>query len=542
MHKNLESVHKGIYNYLKKKALNYEGKSSALLEQYRKDQHKSANRKFQNSNIRQLDNAIEAADIIYLGDFHTFDQSTRNLERLIRLLTTKRHQFAIGLEFVDTKYQCYINYYLSGHITELEFLESINYKESWRFPWTFYKQFFHIARKLSISIIALNTKGSLKKRDQHAAKIIKHYNEENPDHKLLILFGEYHIVKDKLPEKVKKVISTKVKQVIIHQNLDEVYWKLFKKNPQLKDKIVKFNNQEYVLITSAPWLKYESQIYWYEHMSEDPDFDIHEYIIETGALNFSENVPDNFVFICDEIIKTFKLDVDSRLIEDFHLHDHIQLGKIKKLIDKLPKNNLKGFYIDMIKRGLSFKVNGTKTYFCSSYSINRISYLSGIHLHNILLMGKNKKTHKEVLIGSNREAIFVYFVFQCMSGYLASKLINPYRKCDMYKDLKQESISKINATHKRSNIKRSLKLLNKRASIKETIKGLKLLTIYMMARSIGHIFADILFDNYFVKKKTSFKEALEIIYNDDFSKEAFNDIYRIVTQNIKISETKKRVF
>ena len=67
------------------------------------------------------------------------------------------------------------------------------------------------------------------------------------------------------------------------------------------DKVLKFNKREYILLTSAPWLKYESQIYWYEHLSEDPEFDIHEYIIENGALNFSENVPENFYFLCQHL-------------------------------------------------------------------------------------------------------------------------------------------------------------------------------------------------------------------------------------------------
>ena len=74
------------------------------------------------------------------------------------------------MEIVHQKNQEEITRYLNGTITELEFLEGINYHESWRFPWNHYKTFFDLAKKKNFEIIALNSEGTLKERDEIALR------------------------------------------------------------------------------------------------------------------------------------------------------------------------------------------------------------------------------------------------------------------------------------------------------------------------------------------------------------------------------------
>lgn len=540
MKNTLYDIHLSIYKYLRKKAQSFDSKPSKLLLEYQKDQTKSSKREFSNSSIGELMNSIENSDIIYLGDFHTFDQSTRNLERLMRILTSKRHDFAIALEFVHTKHQDYIDHFLKGHITELEFLESINYKESWRFPWTYYRRFFEIAKKEKIPIIALNTLGSLKARDERASRVIAKFYKKNPERKILVLFGEYHIVPNKLPERV--MISTKkeIIHTIIHQNLDEVYWQLAKTVKSISDKVVKFSNHEFVLITSSPWLKYESQIYWYEHSSEDPDFDIHEYLIETGALNFSENVPENFTFICDEIIKTLDLTLPRRDVEDFHLYDHIKLDYIQNEVEKVEDPKLRSYYYELIERGRSFKLPYSTKYFCPSYSINRISYLAGIHLFHINL--KSKKVLLEKLLNiKNKDEFFFYLIKQCMMGYFASKLINPHRKCDLYLDYKKMIRSKKTTIKKKELYKICLKITDTSSFNGTTIKSLPLKDLHLAARITGHMYADILFDHIYSKTK-DFNEALKLILASDFDADNFEALKKIILGNFNYQKMSKRIF
>lgn len=540
MKNSLIDIHLSIYKYLKNKVRSLESKPSKMLLQYQKDQTTSAKRPIFNSSIRELIDSIENSDIIYLGDFHTFDQSTRNLERLIRILTSKRHDFAIALEFVHTKHQEYIDFFLGGHITELEFLESINYKESWRFPWTYYKRFFDIAKKEKIPIIALNTVGSLQARDERASRVIARFYKKYPEKKILVLFGEYHIVPNKLPNRVMTSTKKEIIHTIIHQNLDEVYWKLAKTAKSISDKVVKFSKHEYVLITSSPWLKYESQIYWYEHSNEDPDFDIHEYLIETGALNFSENVPENFSFICDEIIKTIKLKLPRRDIEDFHLYDHIKLEYIQNEIEKVEDKKLRSFYYELIERGRSFKLPYSTKYFCPNYSINRIAYLAGLHLYHITLKNKKVDTAK-ILNSKNKDEFFFNLIKQCIMSYFSSKLINPHRKCDLYLDYKKAIRSKKTTLKKKELYRFCLKITDQKSVKNFEIQKIPLKDLHQAARVIGHMYGDILFDHIYSTNK-DFNKSLDNLLASDFDIDNFNAIKESILGDIEYQKLSKRMF
>ncbi len=540
MKDSITDVQKNIYNYLKSKAQSLEGPKSQEFTKYQRDQNKLNSRRFYQSNINELSSSIDDSEVIYLGDFHTFDQSSRNLKRIIDIIKSKKHNFAIGLELVHIAHQSFIDYFLAGHITELEFLESINYKESWRFPWTYYKTFFQIAKKNNIPIIALNTEGGLKKRDKKAAKVIANFHKSAPERKLLILFGEYHIVKDKLPQEVSKCLEKNVIQTIIHQNLDDIYWKTSKGSRPLVDKVVKFNKREYILLTSAPWLKYESQIYWYEHLSEDPEFDIHEYVIENGALNFSENVPENFHFLTEHINKTLKLKITTSQLEEFTLYDHIRLDQVQKSFKKANHSRVKNFYISLVKRGRSFKLYGDTKYFCPNYSINRLSYLAGIHCY---VARKGDKTIERYLDQNNRVEVFLYYFEQCLMAYFCSKLINPYRKCDMYLDYKKHIRAKKLKKIKKTLYRTGLSILdNEEIDLEKQIKGIRLLGIYNLARMLGHMIGDIFFDTLFLHDESSFQELLKKIVNEDVSEIKFRQIVSEIAYKNDYQLTSKRVF
>lgn len=540
MKDSIKDVQKNIYNYLKNKAHTLEGKKSNELIKYQRDQNRLNNRKFYSSNIGELSSSIDDSEIIYLGDFHTFDQSSRNLKRIIDIIKSKKHEFAIGLELVHVNHQKFIDYFLAGHITELEFLESINYTESWRFPWTYYKTFFEIAKKTNIPIIALNTQGSLSQRDKKAAKVLAEFHKNSPQKKILVLFGEYHIVKNKLPNQVLKCLNKSVIQTIIHQNLDEVYWKLSKSNKPLMDKVLKFNKREYILLTSAPWLKYESQIYWYEHLSEDPEFDIHEYIIENGALNFSENVPENFYFLCQHINKTLQLDIDDDKLEEFTLYDHIRLEQVQKSLMKAPSTKIQNLYHSLIKRGRSFKIYNQPRYFCPNYSINRLSYIAGIHCYITL---KPKNYLEDLLSKNKREEFFYYHFEQCLIAYFCSKLINPYRKCDMYRDYKNLLKGRSIKGSKRSLYKTGLSILDKKKTpIKDQIKGYRLLGLYNLGRMLGHMVGDILFDTVFLKDEESFHQLAHEIILKEVSEDKFRYILEKVAYKNNYKDSFKRTF
>lgn len=476
---DISALRREIYNNLKARALSYEIGDNSLLNFYRTSQENLSNLQFTESTIEELlDKAINA-QIIYLGDFHTFDQNIRNVLRVIKAIIESEHKCIIGLEMVNSKYQYFLDSFMNGHITELEFLEMIKYHDSWRFPWTHYKLIFDLAKKFDVKLVALNTEGSLDHRDQFAATLISAHCKDNPKSKIIVFYGEYHIVADKIPAQVKSLIP-KLNDLIVHQNLDGVYWKqLESKN---KSNVVKFSENELCINTAPPWVKYESMIYWYENLCDDPDFDIHEYIIENGTKIFTSDAQENFSLVATQMTEALKIKIDQSHLDDFNLYDHTSLEYIVEKIELIKDNNTKELYHDLLTSGESFRFPNQSLFYCSSYSLNRISYLAGIHIFFCTIKDLDAQ---KVLKSKNDNYILKFYAQHYLFAYFFSKVINPNRKCDMLKDILKESYSL------EQKIKENISLfLNSNFPSKS---DLNLTQLANVARFSGHILGEYLY-------------------------------------------------
>lgn len=527
-------LRKKIFNHLKTKALSYEGGQSLELKAYQKDQSSSSKRDFESSSIEELTNTVIHSDIIYLGDFHTFDQNIRNVLRILKVVINKKNNCIVALEMVDARYQFYIDTYLDGHITDLEFLESINYHDSWRFPWTHYKLIFELAKQHKIKIIGLNTNGSLSERDNFAANLIFNTNKSYSGAQVLVLYGELHITPNKIPHKVIK-LNDKLTQTIIHQNLDEVYWKEIEVNQS--NKIIKFNSNEFCINSAPPWIKYESMIYWYENLCDDPDFDIHEYIIENGKKIFSEDTHENFFHICHEMIKAIKIDFKVDELEDFNLHDHTNLEYVEKEIMNFKSRSLKNFYQHLILTNQSFRFPESSKFYCSSYSMNRISYLAGIHIYHYFL-NRNQQQALDILTTKSQEEKFVHFTLEALFAFFFSKVINPHRKCDMYIDLRNQ-YAQAGDEYKRKVLLTSIECLDE-SSISSKFHNFRLSTLHDTALLVGHILGEYLYAHVFNKNsKLNFEKDFLNSTPNEFS---FLRIKKILLSNISYKKHQKRYF
>ena len=147
LHEKLLETRKEIYERLKKSAIEYNSQMSEDLAKYYEAQEEYADVDFSSVSIEAFLKKAKSSQLIFLGDFHTFDQSSKNLHRLMKALVDEDKQLALGLEMVSFENQGEVNAFLNNDITEKEFLESINYKESWRFPWGHYRELFEFAKE-----------------------------------------------------------------------------------------------------------------------------------------------------------------------------------------------------------------------------------------------------------------------------------------------------------------------------------------------------------------------------------------------------------
>ncbi len=545
-------LHKSIYRHLKKKAKSLEGEVSKELIQYEKNQRKFASRDFQQSSMEELFGRINDSHVVYLGDFHSFDQNSRNLERLIRNLIKQKEAFSLGVEFVDQKYQQAIDDYLARHITEIEFLEEIQYHESWRFPWVYYRPFFQMARENNVSVLALNTEGGLKERDQKAADQIETFFQKSPDSRLLVLFGELHIVPNKLPQMVSKKLNSLIEgyqQVIIHQNLDEVYWKLNEINIEKHNQIISFKEDEFALLSAPPWIKYESMIYWYENLADTPELEINDYLFNEGVLYLNSNVPENFLFLCEKIRETLELEDKIAIedLEDFNLYEHQKLEIVTERISSLPKRSLSSFFERLVAEGRVFRIPLSSSYYCSSYSINRMGQLAGVHLEHLIHQKLGFNDEKLWLHSKNSEK-YIGIIKTNAIGFLSSKIINPYRKCDLYGDFLEQyqSIqgSELKDIHKLSILRLILDTVESSPEVplKDIVKNNKLFTLHEAARKVGFYWGEIIYEEFLMKGNKLFNHVMDYLFSASLDEEEFKKVLRQILPREIYPKHKKRYF
>jgi hypothetical protein len=526
---------------MKKRSQTFEGPKSDLHKRYQQDLEYYASRKFESTHINHLFQSVQNSQVVYLGDFHTFDQSLKNLVRITQQLLKNKSKFILALEMIQTDYQSILDAFLMGQLTELEFLDSIRYSESWRFPWTHYKILFDLATEHGIQIKALNSTGSLEQRDQQAAEIIVQTVQKYPSTPVLVLFGELHIAPNRLPKQVLLQGGQTIdNQTIIHQNLDAPYWSIVDQGLRLNDhKVIKYSDQEFCLLSSPPWMKYESMIYWFENLMDDPDYDLHEYILETGLKIFNDNTYDNFVNLLVNISANFGLHKDTIPIDSIKIYDHSNLDFVSNQIETINPKGQKELYQNLLDKNQSFFCYEDGFIYCANYSVNKLSTLAGMFLFVFFNQRLLKEVTKASLPNWKR---LLFYIYLNANGYLASKTINPFLKCDLYKDIE---------LHYRKSDKKSdqalfhsiLSILDDPIEICSKCRGLSRKKIFVMGQIIG----EFLGENQYLKMQKYSNIQFDLLHltpikTFDLDLDSFVSLFQNLLPNSIYKMQKKRMF
>ena len=173
--------------------------------------------------------AVCDVEVVYCGDYHTYSQAQATLVRVLQTLVHAGREVVLGVECILSDYQTNLDFYMAGEISESKFLRLIDWKMTWGFSWENYRPIFEWARENSLSMVGLNgpgmaLRGSLKRRDLHASKIIAATMQSHPKRIMVVQQGDLHLAPSHLPNKVKLALGRNVRQVILLQNYDQPYW------------------------------------------------------------------------------------------------------------------------------------------------------------------------------------------------------------------------------------------------------------------------------------------------------------------------------
>jgi hypothetical protein len=205
------------------------------------------------------------ANLIWIGDYHALSRSQTYAADFVRKLAVENHDMMLAVEPVFARSQKILDHWMSGKISEQEFLDRVHYREEWGCDWESYKSMFDAARDLHLPVYGIdchprNDMRSIGRRDLGVARRIVRLIENNPSRTLVVIFGESHLASNHLPGKVHNILERKglaPKELMVLQNVDTIYWDLQEQG--IGDaQAVKLQDRTYCVFNATPIEKYES--------------------------------------------------------------------------------------------------------------------------------------------------------------------------------------------------------------------------------------------------------------------------------------------
>lgn len=99
--------------------------------------------------------------VVFIGEIHDrYDHHLNQLE-IIQALYRRNPDLAIGVEYLEQRFQPQVDDYIAGRSTESAFLRSTQYFQEWGYDYRLYAPIFRYAREQRIPVRALNVPSSL---------------------------------------------------------------------------------------------------------------------------------------------------------------------------------------------------------------------------------------------------------------------------------------------------------------------------------------------------------------------------------------------
>jgi uncharacterized iron-regulated protein len=202
------------------------------------------------------------SDIVYVGDYHPLDASQDWVLRLMDELSRRGTKVVLALEMLYVHQQEFLDRWMKGTISEEAFLDAIDYGSEWGFSWRSFKRIFERAKDPFIPIFGIDSEPRdnlrhIRTRDRLAAQRIATIRSFFPDHTILVVIGESHLASGHLPAEVHRLIGRGPGEIVIVQNIDEIYWRLLRQGNEDAEAVA-IDGSRYCVFTASPLLKYEA--------------------------------------------------------------------------------------------------------------------------------------------------------------------------------------------------------------------------------------------------------------------------------------------
>src|SRR6202034_964334 len=179
---------------------------------------------------QQLQDAVHAANIVLIGDYHALPGAQRYAASLFekRALAGDR-PVVLGVETIFARDQHILEEWWRREIDETELRQRIRFDLDWGYDWAPFHELLVAARDHGEAIYGLDCmpRENLRKigaRERHAAAQNADIRERHPDAVIFVLFGESHLAPGHLPRVLHEQIPA-AKILTVLQNVDALYWR-----------------------------------------------------------------------------------------------------------------------------------------------------------------------------------------------------------------------------------------------------------------------------------------------------------------------------
>jgi hypothetical protein len=227
----------------------------------------------------QVQKAVQAADIVLVGDYHALPASQRFAASLLeqRALAGDR-PVVLGLETIFARDQHILDEWWRREIEESELRQRVRFDLDWGYDWAPFYELLLTARDHADALYGLDCmpRENLRKigaRDRHAALKLAEIRERHPSAAIFVLFGESHLAPGHLPRELREQMP-QANVLTVLQNVDALYWRAAGERAD-RVEAVRVNDDVICAFTATPLEKYESYRLFLDQWSrcdKAPDF------------------------------------------------------------------------------------------------------------------------------------------------------------------------------------------------------------------------------------------------------------------------------
>lgn len=368
-----------------------------------------------------LQQGLEQADIILLGDFHALQQSQRGHLRILRDWREPQ-QLVLAVEFLQARHQRFINQYFQGKISEEIFLKKIGWNKSWGFPWEHYKPLLDWAKKNKVPLFGINWGihqkkiQSIKTRENFSSVCLRKVHQVYPDRKIVVIYGDLHLTKSQLPASIKRQSCFRWSRIQrVFQNDEALYFSALNRGLESKLEVVQFRSGDYCIQSVPPWVKWQSYLLFLENTY---DRQIEEF---DGDIDPTDHVAKLIDFLASEFkVKAHHSSLAIYTADDTHVY-----GKMRQALHRREWAVVKKW----IGEQRSFYVPEMAIGYLGQVTVNHTANLAGEYLHACL-------SQRRALCFFGRKDFERQIWIQAMA-YFGSKVINHKRKTTSVDDLRK---------------------------------------------------------------------------------------------------------